>query len=111
MPESIDTLAMILTTTPNLVEAESLAELLVIERLAACVQISGPITSVYRWNDVVETTSEFRVVAKTRLSCWPELRRRLTEMHSYDEPQIILVKIDEASEGYAKWLLHETKPS
>ena len=108
MPEFDDAIAMVLTTTSTLDEAELIGKMLVEERLAACVQISGPITSVYRWEGAIETATEFRLVAKTRVACWPKLKQRLSEVHSYDEPQVILVRIDAAAEGYAKWLLDET---
>ncbi len=108
MPESDHSIAMFLTTTSTMDEAESLAKMLVEERLAACVQISGPIRSVYRWEAAIETATEFRLVAKTRTDCWAKLKQRLSEVHSYSEPQAVLIKIDDASTGYANWLLDET---
>lgn len=108
MPDPIDSLAMVLTTSSTLQEAESIAHLLVAERLAACVQISGPVTSIYQWEGTIEKSSEYRIVAKIRLASWLKLKQRLIEVHSYDEPQVVLVKIDDSSEGYTKWLLSET---
>ena len=103
-------LAMVLSTTATREQAQQIAGILVEEHLAACVQISGPITSVYRWHGAVETESEYRLVAKTTLGRWPDVRDRIAESHPYDEPQILLVPIDDASPGYQQWVLDETRP-
>lgn len=103
-----DSLAMVLSTTATAEEAQSIARLLIDERLVACAQISGPMTSVYRWQENTEVSSEYRLVLKTTLVRWPKLRQRLAEVHSYDEPQIILVDIADATDGYRQWVFTET---
>ena len=101
-------LAMVITTVASAQEAETLAAALVDQSLAACVQIDGPITSVYRWAGKVEKSSEYRLMIKTTGAAWPGLREKLANLHSYEEPEIILVGIDGSSEGYRRWVIDQT---
>lgn len=101
-------LALVITTVASAQEAETLAVALVDQSLAACVQIDGPVTSLYRWAGKVEKSSEYRLMIKTTRSAWPGLREKLANLHSYEEPEIILVAIDGASEGYHRWVIDQT---
>jgi len=84
-------------------EAINLARLLVERRVAACVQIHA-ITSTYRWEGKVETSSEVMLTIKTLASKLPALEVLVKAHHSYDVPEIIAVPIVWASEDYARWL-------
>lgn len=108
MAPSPSRLAVVLSTTATSEEAHRIAGLLIDEHLAACVQISGPITSLYRWQNAVETDTEYRLVIKTTLQGWPKVRDRLIDAHSYDEPQIILLPVEDASAGYQQWVCDQT---
>ena len=101
-------LIQVMTTTDSLEAANSLAATLVEDRLAACVQIVGPVTSVYRWKEKLETATEFQCVIKTRQSLWEPLRSRIESLHNYDEPEIIGKVIDYASDGYRQWVFDQT---
>ncbi len=92
------------TTTDQPMVAAALARELVAERLAACVQISGPITSTYRWQGNIETAEEWRCSIKTLERLYPLVERRIRELHTYEEPEIIAVHIAQASPGYVRWL-------
>jgi periplasmic divalent cation tolerance protein len=94
----------VLTTTGSEAEAERIASLLVERRLAACVQIFGPIASRYRWKGEIEEAREWQCVAKTEASRYPELEAAIREAHSYQEPEIVATPIVAGSAGYLGWI-------
>ena len=100
MPEFVQ----VLTTVANREEAESIARALVEQRLAACVQILGPITSVYRWKGEVETAEEWQCLIKTRRGLYPEVERAIRLRHSYEVPEIIATPIVAGNDDYLKWI-------
>ncbi len=85
-------------------EAEKIAEALVEQRLAACAQIAGPITSIFRWEGEVEHAEEWLLLMKTTVEAYPAMERVILEMHSYDTPEITAVPIERGSAGYLQWL-------
>ena len=101
-------IAIVLTTVANRDDANQVANALVDQCLAACVQVEGPITSYYRWAGEVQTESEFRLVIKTTCRMWPLLKDKLQKLHPYEEPQIVLLTIDDASAGYLSWVNDQT---
>jgi periplasmic divalent cation tolerance protein len=94
----------VLTTAGSEQEAKAIAAALVERRLAACVQISGPITSIYRWQGAIENASEWQCLAKTAAARWDAVEATIRELHSYDEPEIIATPIAGASAGYLRWI-------
>ncbi|MHB8902581.1 MAG: divalent-cation tolerance protein CutA [Thermoguttaceae bacterium] len=98
----------VLTTTASQDEARQIAEVLVERRLAACVQISGPIGSVYRWQGRIESAEEWQCQIKTRQSLLDELSKAILELHPYQVPEIIAVPIVGGSRDYLEWLEKET---
>ncbi|MGW0733781.1 divalent-cation tolerance protein CutA [Streptomyces sp. NPDC002851] len=98
----------VLTTTDAAEKAEALARGAVDARLAACAQISGPVTSVYRWAGAIETDQEWQVLLKTTEARFPELERWLTEAHDYDTPEIIATPVVRGSAAYLDWVREET---
>jgi len=94
----------VITTTEKTEDAEAIARQLVERRLAACVQIVGPITSVYRWQGEVETAREWQVIAKTRRELFSAVEQAIAEAHPYDVPEILAVPVTDGSEAYLKWL-------
>lgn len=99
----------IVTTFDNVRDAEQLARHLVENRLAACVQISGPMTSIYRWQGALETSEEWACVIKSRRELFPQLESTIKSLHPYDEPEIIALPIASGSAGYLKWVETETR--
>lgn len=95
---------IVLTTTPNLQEAETLAELIVNARLAACVQILPQMTSVYQWEGKLQKESEHLLMIKTLPGKWAELHDLIRSNHSYETPEIVAIKADEVSPKYLGWL-------
>jgi len=98
----------VLSTTGREQEARSIARQLVEERLAACVNILGPIRSVYRWRGAVEEEPEFLLLIKTRAILLPRLERRLIELHSYEVPEMLALAPSGGSPAYLAWLVEST---
>lgn len=100
-------LLIVATTTADRDQAERIATALVGRRLAACVQISGPVTSVYRWRGAVERSEEYVCTAKTIAERFPEIAELINELHAYDTPELIATPIADAAADYAAWLRAE----
>ena len=92
------------TTTDSQSAAQTIATALVDRRLAACVQISGPIESVYRWQGKVETAQEWHCTVKTRSSLFENVAQAIGELHSYDCPEIVATPLAHVSDEYGWWL-------
>jgi periplasmic divalent cation tolerance protein len=95
---------VVMTTTASRDEATKIATALVERQLAACVQIVGPIASVYRWQGRVEQSEEWLCVVKTQQTLYTQLELAIRELHSYDVPEIIGLPVVEGSESYLTWL-------
>ena len=95
---------IILTTTSNSDEAESLANGLVESRLAACVQILPKITSVYYWQGKVERENEHLLLIKTLPEKYEAVEKYILDHHGYDTPEIVAIDAEKVSAGYLKWL-------
>jgi len=103
MLEDLSSIVEIRTTFGSRADAEACASGLVARRLAACVQIDGPVRSTYRWQGMVETADECRCVCKTTHERLPECLEALARGHTYQTPQLIVVEVL-ASAGYADWV-------
>ncbi len=99
------------TTTEREEDARQIADLLVERRLAACVQIVGPISSVYRWQGKVESAREWQCLVKTRHDLLDDVSDAIREIHPYEVPEIIAVPIVAGSREYLTWLEEQTSPS
>jgi periplasmic divalent cation tolerance protein len=104
-----DEYIQVVTTAPSADEARRIATALVEERLAACVQIVGPIESIYRWQGKVETAAEWQCWIKTRRQQFDSVEAAIRRLHSYELPEILAMPIAAGSEQYLKWLSHETR--
>ena len=89
-------------------EAAKIARSLVEERLAACVNIVGPVRSFYRWRGAIEDEQEYLLIIKSRDQLFPKLERRVREQHSYEVPEIVAVAIARGSKPYLDWLIDST---
>lgn len=99
----------VVTTTAEKKDAEGLATAVLEKRLAACVQVSGPIDSSYWWNGRLESAREWTITMKTRRDLYPKLEKLLLATHPYDQPEIIATPVVEISPGYLKWLSEQVK--
>jgi periplasmic divalent cation tolerance protein len=102
-------LLLILTTMPDDNRADELARSLVDQRLAACVNIHGPMASTYRWKGQVEREVERQVVIKTTRARLPDLEARLRALHPYEVPELVVLE-GKASDAYGKWVEDATRP-
>lgn len=98
---------VVLCTVPDPDTAGHIAEALVAEKLAACVNILPGITSVYRWQEAVENAAEVLLLIKTDSGAWPRLEARIRSLHPYELPEIIAVPIEQGQPDYLNWI-HES---
>ncbi len=98
----------VLVTAGSEQQAVSIARALVGERLAACVNIVGPVRSIYRWRDAVEDDREYLLIIKTRAAVYAKVERRVRELHTYEVPEVLALSAVRGSPPYVKWLLEST---
>lgn len=96
--------SVVLTTSDQKEELERIADILLKDKLAACVQISGPIQSKYWWKDKIEISQEYLMIIKTHKICFEKIKEVILKNHSYEEPELIEVAIANGTEGYLNWL-------
>jgi len=94
----------VMTTIDEREAAENIAHTLVSKRLAACVQVVGPISSTYWWQNKVEHTEEWLCIIKTKRSLYKKLEATIKQLHTYEVPEILAIPVADGYEGYIKWL-------
>lgn len=99
---------VVLTTCGSEDEARKLASVLIEKRMAACVNITSPVTSVYRWNGSIEQAHEWMLIIKSRRERFEELRVVLESAHSYELPEVLAIPVVEGSPNYLAWVEAET---
>ena len=92
------------TTFPADGDATSLAQRLIDERLAACVNILPAMQSIYRWEGNVEQASEHQLIIKTTAARVDDLKKRIVALHPYDVPEVLVVPVSSGSEEYLLWI-------
>jgi periplasmic divalent cation tolerance protein len=92
------------TTLPHEQAAELLAARVVEERLAACAQVLGPVSSTYFWKGKVERGREWYCHLKTTSARLMALQQRIRELHPYETPEVIAVPIVDGDSSYLKWI-------
>ena len=95
---------IVFSTTASQEEARRIAQQLVERSLAACVNVLGPIESIYRWQGKVETAGEFLLLIKTTAERFPDVRDALVALHSYEVPECIAIDVADGSAPYLAWL-------
>jgi len=98
---------IVTTTTDKKEEAEKIAGLLVESQLAACVQITGPVTSKYRWKGRMDTAQEWQCIIKSRADFFDRIAAAIKAVHSYETPEILAVPIVAGSREYLDWMDEE----
>ncbi len=91
---------VVLTTTPNIEESETLARKIIESKLAACVQVLPPMKSFYAWKNEVQVDSEHLLLIKTLSVRFSELKEFIQANHSYDVPEIIALEASDVAENY-----------
>lgn len=101
----------VMTTTANMTDAQRIAQVVVENRLAGCVQILGPMRSMYWWEGEIRSSEEYLCLIKTRADAYDALAEAIREAHPYDVPEILAVPVTHGSEQYLNWLNSEiSKP-
>jgi periplasmic divalent cation tolerance protein len=100
---------LVLTNLPDRAAAERLADALVGERLAACVNILAPCRSIYRWKGELQHDDEHPVLIKTTAERYAALEQAIRAQHPYELPEIIAVPIERGLPDYLDWVAAETK--
>jgi periplasmic divalent cation tolerance protein len=103
-------LRLVVSNVPDEAIASTIANALVDERLAACVNVLGGCRSVYRWQGAVETADEITLLVKTTRERHDECVRRLAALHPYDVPEIVTLAPEQVWPAYARWAADETAP-
>ncbi len=110
MTSTVTDTLIVLTNLPDAASATSLAERLVSGRLAACVNILAPCTSVYRWRGEVETASEIPLLIKTTTARYAALEEAIRSHHPYELPEIVALPVASGLAAYLGWVAAETTP-
>lgn len=107
--QTMENYIQVITTTAKKEDAAKIAASLVEKRLAACVQIVGPVHSTYRWEGKVEQAEEWQCLIKSRQDLFGELEQVIKAIHPYEIPEIIVMTITAGSDDYLQWLRDELK--
>lgn len=99
---------LVFTSLPDAASAETLASALIGRRLAACVNILAPCTSIYRWQGATETATEVPVLIKTTPARYAALEAAIRARHPYELPEIVAVPVTQGLPGYLDWIVAET---
>ena len=100
---------MVFVTTDSAEDAQRIARAVVTEQLAACVNITAPLHSVYRWQGQVECAEEHLLIMKSRAALFTALSERVVALHSYDTPEVIAVPIQAGHSAYLSWITANTR--
>ena len=100
---------VVLVTVGSEQEAETIATALLEERLAACVNVTSPVRSLYRWEGRIADDREWQMVIKTQARLFEALAARIRALHSYDVPEIIALPVLAGTTDYVDWIQNETK--
>ena len=95
---------LILTTASTKTEADQIANKLVQEKLAACVNIIPNIKSIYRWKDKINEDSEYLLIIKTVKRVEEDVFENICKLHSYDTPEMISIPVTGGEKNYLNWL-------
>ncbi len=100
---------LVLTTVPEEKTGQTIATRLLEERLAACVTISAVSQSFYWWKGQISKEPEHILFIKSQAALYPELEKKIQEIHPYEVPEIIALSIQKGSADYLNWIEKETK--
>lgn len=98
-----------MTHLPDQASADELAQYLVAEKLAACVNRLAPCQSIYHWQGAIENTSEIPLLIKTTKQCYAAVQAAIVEKHPYELPEIIFVDVDGGYPAYLQWIASTIK--
>ena len=101
-------LCWVYMTAGSIEEAKSIGQILVVQNLAACVNLLENMTSIYKWEEKLEESQEVIMIAKTRKSLMPKLIEKVNSIHSYDCPCILELPIQGGNPDFLSWIERQT---
>lgn len=107
--EQENSMMVISCSCPSIKIAKNIASTLVIKKLAACVQISTPITSIYQWQNELCEQQEFLLQIKCTNQCYQSIETLISQIHPYDVPEIIATPIINGLSSYVNWIKEHSK--
>lgn len=102
---------LVITTLPDEASAQQLAEQIIAQRAAACVNRLAPCTSTYRWQGAVETATEVPLLIKTTRAAYAQLEQLIRDAHPYELPEIVAVPFTAGLPAYLDWVRQESENS
>ena len=102
-------LILVITTVKSHSSAENIADELLKQRIAACIQIEEEVNSTYRWDGQTVTEKECRMTIKSIRAKWPDIKTVVDRLHPYEVPEILKIEVSDCSEKYRQWILSEIK--
>ena len=108
MNDTIIETIQVVTTASTREDVETIAREVVRKRLAACAQVSGPVTSYYWWKDELEKAQEWVCRIKTQRDLYDQLQDAIRAMHPYQVPEILALPVVDGNPDYLQWLAEET---
>ena len=105
----MDEIILVLTNLPDRDSAQRVAQALIENRTAACVNILAECNSVYRWQGKIETAREIPLLIKSTRAAYPRLEATIRAHHPYELPEIIAVPVSAGFPGYLQWVAQETQ--
>ena len=99
-----NTYIIVIVTTASKQEAEEIAQHLLRERLIACANIIGPVSSLFHWSGKIEKAEEYLIFMKSRKDLFEKVAETVKALHSYEVPEILALPIVKGSKAYIDWL-------
>jgi periplasmic divalent cation tolerance protein len=96
--------AVVLTTAGTEAEASRLARALVDRKLAACVNVVPGVRSIYRWRGDVQDDQEWLLIVKSRRDRFEAVREAIRALHSYEQPEVVMIDVADGDGGYLRWI-------
>ena len=103
-----ESLILVLSNVPDRLTGQHIARQIIEQKLAACVNISAEILSIYNWDGQQQAETEVQLSIKTTQTCYARLEALITELHPYDVPEIIAIPLTAALPAYQSWVRKET---
>lgn len=100
---------LLYVTTKDVLEARTIAQHLLENRLIACANILPQMEAIFRWDDKVQKTTEVVLILKTHELLVRQATQEVEKLHSYKTPCVLQIPIEDGSEGYLHWMLHEVQ--
>ncbi len=102
---------VIMVTAGSRRECRKIARRLIEEKLAACVNITQPIQSLFRWEGKIDNSKEFLMFIKTNRDLFPQIKAEISLIHSYHTPEIICLPVIDGSPNYLQWIGDSVRPA